>query len=344
MKLDSVRALKTALLSSEASGIAAADPPEVFARTAGRLRPKARRSLAATRTMQPPRVGLGVAPGARRGDYRLGARIHARGAEAARLARRLESRTAGEVDLRFVPEVLPRAFPPAWFRQRHRPLEAGLSVGHFAVSAGTLGFVVQDAAAYYLLSNNHVLANVNAAQPGDPIFQPGRVDQTPDDGSLVAVLDRFEVLSFIRENVVDCAVGQLLGDQQFYAGWSEAIGGVVQGSRRLRQTDLGTTVFKAGRTTGVTEGVITQVEIDGLRVNMGEPGKPKPASFSDQFEVIGTNGPFSQPGDSGSLVIHEDGHAVGLLFAGGPDAQGIDLTFVNDVETVLERLRVSLVL
>lgn len=79
-----------------------------------------------------------------------------------------------------------------WFRGRRRPLEAGLSVGLAACEdAGTIGFVVEDERAYYLLSNNHVLADVNRANPGDPVVQPGGLDMKPSSKTLVGFLDRF---------------------------------------------------------------------------------------------------------------------------------------------------------
>jgi hypothetical protein len=111
----------------------------------------------------------------------------------------------------------------------------------------------------------------------------------------------------------------------------------------LTESDLGATVYKAGRTTGVTSGVITQVEVDRLRVDMGEPGTQRIASFSDQFEVQGHDGAFSLGGDSGSLIVDEAGYAIGLLFAGGPSEDGVDVTYANYVENVLRRLAVRLV-
>src|SRR6478672_1247675 len=60
------------------------------------------------------------------------------------------------------------AFP---FKGRYRPAPGGVSVGHFHITAGTIGCLVRKTDALCILSNNHVLANVNAGRIGDPILQ-----------------------------------------------------------------------------------------------------------------------------------------------------------------------------
>jgi hypothetical protein len=103
-------------------------------------------------------------------------------------------------------------------------------------------------------------------------------------------------------------------------------------------------VRKAGRTTGVTRGRITIVDQDRLPVDMGDD-RPKWATFSNVIEIEGTDGaPFSLGGDSGSLIVDDNGYARALLFAGGPDEDGVDLTNANRIELVLSKLGVRLVL
>lgn len=307
------------------------------------------RSLEAahTRPVDQQLYSLGIAPGPGKRDFRLGVRIHTTGAEAVMLAERLRRGSKGECDIRYVPEVsagpqVQSASGGAWFRKRRRPLEAGLSCGHHAITAGTLGFVVEDADAYYVLSNNHVLADVNAGTPGDLVLSPGPTDGGVKASNVIGVLDRYVPISFQRANLIDAAIAELFHDQELYMGWTEALPGRVTGQRRLEVADLGTTVAKVGRTTGVTRGLVTQVEIDRLMVNMGTQSSPRHASFSDQFEVVAPDGPFSLGGDSGSVIIDEEGHACGLLFAGGPDEEGTDLTFANHLDSVLAKLGVEL--
>jgi hypothetical protein len=314
-------------------------------------------NLAGSHIRRPSPVSVGVAQGGASKDYRVGVRIHASGARAVRLARECERRSKGEADVRIVPRIA--AAPPtraearratgasaagARFRRRRRPLEAGYSVGHVNITAGTLGFFVEDEDAHYILSNNHVLADVNLGSPGDLIIQPGPADGPVAARNIVGVLDRFVPISFTRSNVVDCAIAAVRDGLDFYPWWNAALGAPVRKIRRINEADLGRRVCKVGRTTGVTHGTITQVEIDRLQVDMGEPGAPRLASFSDQFEVVGDDGrPFSLGGDSGSLIVDQGGHAIGLLFAGGPDDDGVDLTFANYIDTVFAKLGVTFV-
>jgi hypothetical protein len=246
-----------------------------------------------------------------------------------------------------VPHIVKRpAVTARWLQRRRRPLEAGISVGHYRITAGTLGAFVADRHGIYALSNNHVLANVNEAEPGDPVVQPG-----PDDmpgrkkisaRTMIGVLDRYIPISFQRSNVVDCALAALLPEVEYIPGWTAALPGRMKGVRGITYEDLGEPVSKVGRTTAITHGRITQVNIDRLKVDMGDDS-PRIATFSDQIEIEGNTEPFSDGGDSGSVIVDRDGFARALLFSGGPDDLGRDLTYANMLDVVLEKLGVSLV-
>ena len=87
-------------------------------------------------------------------------------------------------------------------RDRFRPtIPSGVSIGHFKITAGTLGTIVTDRStgAKYILSNNHVLANSNDAAEGDAILQPGPADGGQNPSDVVAHLGRFIKLSYIGE-------------------------------------------------------------------------------------------------------------------------------------------------
>lgn len=87
-------------------------------------------------------------------------------------------------------------------RSRFRPvIPGGVSIGHYQITSGTLGAVVTDriTGEKLILSNNHVLANSNAAQVGDPVLQPGPSDGGQNPGDVVARLERFVRLRFIGE-------------------------------------------------------------------------------------------------------------------------------------------------
>lgn len=86
------------------------------------------------------------------------------------------------------------------------PVPIGVSLGHPAVTAGTLGARVTDGNDVFILSNNHVLADVNQARIGDDILQPGSLDGglTPDDA--IATLTDFEPVDFTGINTMDAAI------------------------------------------------------------------------------------------------------------------------------------------
>jgi hypothetical protein len=347
MKLASVRELKEELKQKP-------QLPRVYA--AAFATPRAMTAaLDETHTRSPRHnlVSLGVAAGGSGRHFRLGIRIHvAERAKALAMAQELTRAARGECDLRIVPRVAKRVSPsPEWFAKRRRPLEAGISIGHFRITAGTLGFFVGDDDGVYILSNNHVLADVNRGQPGDPILQPGPYDERRARGrklrqeDVVGVLDRFVPISFSRSNVVDCAIAEIFKDVERVDGRTRAIRKRVKGTKPVTVDDLHLPVFKAGRTTGITRGRITQVEVDRLRVDMGDGSRQRTALFSDQFEVEGPSPRrrFSAAGDSGSLIVDAQGFARGLLFAGGPDSRGNDLTYAGQIEVVLKKLGVTLV-
>jgi hypothetical protein len=221
--------------------------------------------------------------------------------------------------------------------KRLRPAQGGYSIGHVMTTAGTLSTCVYDVGVtmpprYYILSNNHVLANSNAAVVSDPILQPGPVDGGTDPADRIARLSRFIPITFEpptpraqHRNVVDAAVaeGQFHDlDREIY--WI----GFARGWRRKANVTVGTLVHKTGRTTSYTLGRIAAIN---ATVDV-QYGGGRVARFLDQ--IITT--PMSAGGDSGSLVLTRDNVAVGLLFAGSPQA-----TILNQIENVRTLLRVD---
>jgi hypothetical protein len=87
-------------------------------------------------------------------------------------------------------------------RDRYRPTcPSGVSIGHFKITAGTLGTIVTDRTTgeKLILSNNHVLANSNQATIGDAILQPGPTDGGGNPADMVARLERFIQIRFVDE-------------------------------------------------------------------------------------------------------------------------------------------------
>ncbi|MGW7414220.1 hypothetical protein [Streptomyces sp. NPDC054863] len=241
------------------------------------------------------------------------------------------------------------AFEPQLLKRRMRPCPSGFSVGNVRVTAGTLGSVVYDflpgattdppaaglgtPAKFYILSNNHVLADSNRAPAGSNILQPGVFDGGQDPADKIATLDRFIPIQFAPQiplerhnNIVDAALGavdfQDATREQYFSGAPRAW-------RRRTNIAVGDRVKKSGRTTNISFGrvIATNATID---VNYGTAGT---ARFKDQ--ILTTN--ISAGGDSGSLVTSLDNVAVGLLFAGSQV-----VTVVNHIEHVRALLRVEI--
>jgi hypothetical protein len=224
-----------------------------------------------------------------------------------------ESRVPGELD--GVPtDVLEVGRPEALvFNARVRPALPGFSIGHHNITAGTFGCLVRDirpqsSGDYLILSNNHVLAAVNAGSHGDLILQPGPFDGGVFPADAVATLERFEPITFgmTGYNVVDCAVAKPVYSRNVVA----SIIGVAM-PRGIDQAAVGQRVLKVGRTTQVTVGRVLAVDAT-VAVFYGAPGT---AVFRHQILTTA----MSAGGDSGSLLMSTPAlDAVGLLFAGSP--------------------------
>jgi hypothetical protein len=332
MQLDSVRELKQRVLRSVLAPMLAAAP---------RALGLAYAASALTATRQTQRLlAVGVSP-AGKGQFKLAVRLQRHSLAASAELDRLSDMARGELDVRFIGRVHKRAAP--WHQGRNRPLKIGGSVAHFAVTAGTLGGFVRrrgrDEA--LILSNNHVLANENRAKVGDAVLQPGPYDGGTRGRDRVARLERFVRLKTRGVNLVDSATATLNRGIDYDAA-------VLTGLGRLKgvaaaSVDEGTRVAKVGRTTGVTRGRVTAFELDDVVVayDIGN------ASFDDQIEIEGAgSAPFSDGGDSGSLIVDRGGYAVAQLFAGSDTGgrNGRGLTYVTPIQAVLEHLKVELIL
>ncbi len=228
---------------------------------------------------------------------------------------------------------------------RVRPAPCGYSVGHVKITAGTMGCLASGSSAprnarVLALSNNHVLANVNAGVYGDCVVQPGPYDGGKCPPDQIAILERFVPINFTAgaSNTVDCATAWTWHDrvrrEQAYQN------GASINYFSINATPvapvLGMLVGKTGRTTGLTTGRITAV---GVAVNVNYGGG-RVAHFVDQVSIQGVStAPFSAGGDSGSCIWtwNATRSPVALLFAGGGAT-----TFGNRITSVLAALDIHL--
>ncbi len=213
-----------------------------------------------------------------------------------------------------------------------RPVPGGSSVGHYQITAGTLGgLVVLENNRLCLLSNNHVLADANDAAREDPILQPGPADGGRNPQDRLAILEDFVPLRFESPNKVDAAVAWTTFRHASPHHHSYTI------NPDPVEPSLHMTVRKCGRTTGHTLGDITGLSAD-IRVRYQTRAGTRIAEFWDQIQIRGRNGViFSRPGDSGSLIVTAGSkQPVGLLFAGGDQD-----TFANPIGEVMAALRID---
>ncbi len=217
------------------------------------------------------------------------------------------------------------------FTRRYRPARTGASVGHYRVTAGTLGaLVVNRQNQLFILSNNHVLANSNNARRGDPILQPGRLDGGRYPRDLIARLQDYISIDFSGRcnNLVDAAIARTsrnLVSPVELCGWRPKRSIHVPMPPRP-----GTGVKKCGRTTQFTRGRVSAVRAT-VKVRYGT----RVACFRDQ--IIISPGGFSAGGDSGSLIVDDINRPLGLLFAGSGRR-----TIANRIDHVLSALRVRI--
>jgi hypothetical protein len=304
----------------------------------------ARAAAAAQAEGEPvPAVAVGIGLGA--DGFVVAIRSESASGRVGQAVADLVERRGEDVDARVIGPV--RAFETLPFRQRLRPLVPGASVSLAEGGTGTIaGFVrIGGSDAVQMLSNNHVLADENRATPGADVIQPGVVDGGTVANDTVGALTTFVPIDLGGTNLVDCAIATI--DE--LVGWSLATFDVYGGLTGVLEIgEEFPTVAKFGRTSGHTIGAVTAIELDNVLVGY-DSGVVR---FDDQIEVAGTeDGPFSSPGDSGSLVVTDvadasGAAAVGLLFAGsetgGPSGHG--LTYVNPISAVLAALDVELVL
>lgn len=218
---------------------------------------------------------------------------------------------------------------PQEFTARVRPAPAGVSIGHPNITAGTLGAVVLDSldGSSCILSNNHVIADQNAAAIGDAVLQPGAFDGGVNPGDVIATLKRFVTIN-ATGNTVDGAIAQITDTSQVIdqvindlipvAGPDHPAVGLLfagscnrtimnpiadvltqlsiafpAGANSTVAADIGMNVEKVGRTTEYTTSTIKEIDVTvTIAYDFGN------ATFDNQIATAY----LSKGGDSGSVV------------------------------------------
>jgi hypothetical protein len=221
--------------------------------------------------------------------------------------------------------------------------------GQLYCTVGTIAARVRSGTDVYALSNAHVFAlqgsqpsgSVRTGVTGDRILQPGRVDMTAQacgssaeiEAAVIGRLWDYEpiVLSRKASNLVDAAIARL--DDADDVGTATPAGGYGTPSLPTWPAAVGLLVQKYGRTTKQTLGKVT-----GINATVVIGYDAGSARFVKQIVISGTNGSFSDSGDSGSLIVTQSGnHPVALLFAGSSTT-----TIGNPIDDVLAAFGVTI--
>ncbi|WP_420155630.1 DNA/RNA non-specific endonuclease [Siphonobacter sp.] len=222
------------------------------------------------------------------------------------------------------------------------PIVPGISVSHHQLSAGTLGCIVygRTDGTPYVLSNWHILQGP-LGQLGDTIVQPG-----PHDDNRI---ERNRLGRLVRSHLGaagDCAIASI-ETRNFDASVFEL--DVVP--NQLGEPELGDTVVKSGRTSGVTHGIVTRVHTMA-KINYGFPiGEQSIGGFEISLDPdhAPTGGELSQAGDSGSIWLFKTPEGqpspilAGLHFAGESSGSPEQYALACYPRSIFEKLDISLV-
>ena len=256
---------------------------------------------------------------------------------------------------------------------RYRPVKGGTQISNRIVgvnnastgtqlSRGTLGCIAIDNTdnAPVLLSNWHVLY-ANTGTAGDKIFQPAPTSlpqltllqlpfHPPDDTDKIGTIRRSAIT-----NKVDGAIAAIDVSSCCHCcgiHYSNEINGLSVAGRPARNTIVGDeravsgmAVFKVGQSTLRAEGVVVDDNYPSFSIT--KDGTIY--TFVGQIAIRNVNNaiPFSDHGDSGSVVISLSNKIVGLIFAGGRNVsvRGTQQPFVslaNHISDIFSALNIRI--
>jgi hypothetical protein len=260
---------------------------------------------------------------------------------------------------------------------RYRPIKGGIQISNRIIvlndagtgtqmSRGTLGCIAIDTTdnAPVMLSNWHVLYG-SAGRTGDKVYQPTPTSIPPtdlgdlplrpkDDNDKIGVLRRQEISDKVDGAIAAIDVSSCCHCCGIH--FSNEINGlskVENGQPRPPRNTIvgdekatgGMTVFKVGKSTGRTEGVVIDDNYPSFSISKDGTNY----TFTGQIAIrnVNQNLPFSDHGDSGSVIVNLQNKIVGLLFASGRNipVKGTTMPFAtiaNHISDVLSALKIRI--
>lgn len=267
---------------------------------------------------------------------------------------------------------------PNGIREHQEVIIGGISGANTNLTgqSGTIGYFCTRKSKWprrkevHLLSNSHVFADLRKAKADDNdlIMQPSPGEAASNRP--IGMLVYFSALKFdqdIKEpNHIDAAIAKLWGSHQHKP--LIPLIGALKGYVAKKDIEIGEAARKFGRTTGYTEGRIFSIYLD-IWIQYDRTGQS--AFFQNQFLIEPALPQFTKfvaKGDSGSLLVDAEQHAIGLIFAGMsklPESSGIvpnteadvgidsatnklkrieSYGVANPISEVLERLKIELLI
>jgi hypothetical protein len=228
-------------------------------------------------------------------------------------------------------------------RRGERRLVPGASIAHEDGFPGSIGCLVRslenDEGWRGVISASHVLSKGNRGHTGDWILVPGddprlstnqcgtlerfillpEYDQDAEDANYLCCTDA--ALVKINEGrgahhyVPDATYVPRPDDIEKLMPIHEVIGGDTVADR------LGERVYKVGRTSGLTAGILDLVGVQRQIISISKNNFVKEFVYTNVLGVARIPGEsaFSAPGDSGALVYTADGKGIGLIIGGNDD-------------------------
>ncbi|HEX8723626.1 MAG TPA: hypothetical protein VF736_23620 [Pyrinomonadaceae bacterium] len=221
-------------------------------------------------------------------------------------------------------------------RERREVIIGGISGANTNLTgqSGTIGYfckrksILPRPAEVHFISNSHVLADLRkaAADDGDLIVQPSPGESA--SGRPIGALVNFSPLKFggntDEPNHIDAALAKLWASHRYELVIPFI--GSVKGYALKQDVAVGERARKSGRTTGYTEGSVSSIYLD---IWVMYDRTAQSAFFRDQLLIEPSPPKFTKfvdKGDSGSLLMDAEQNAIGLIFAGAPDAPDLQVT------------------
>jgi hypothetical protein len=182
----------------------------------------------------------------------------------------------------------------------------------------------------YILSNSHVIAY--------PSSSPGAIIIHDNSPIITEVGELFEVEApkANRFNIMDAAIAKVRNSDLIIKDHISGIG-KIEGIRNIFESCLSKSVKKTGYSTNTTVGTITAFDLDEVKIWSDDSLSFR---FDEQIEVSSSElETFSSNGDSGSVIVDEEGFILGLLFAAAPSSR---MSYANPIDSVFERFDLEL--